>query len=245
MRERRKIKSINKLHFIYSVSILAGIIIVLFATILLNYQNTVATLSNSGILLSIVLAIIAILITLWDVAGQKNALFDIKDQINIKEITDEIKESAESSRDLVLSLEDFDSRFGVNFEPIKEMLDSISNKIESSSLAPEIDGVRNAVVELRKMVTEKENNLNQIRNSIDTEKKLNNTQKYDKFLDLSIKFLSGLEKDEVFYKGDLVVFIFKELNINGMSTQYAIKVLKDLMKFNLVDQIDDEKYVKK
>lgn len=75
----KKIK-IN-IHASSCVSILAGIIIVLFATILLDYQKTVATLSNSGILLSIVLAIIAILITLWDVAGQKNNISDLKKSV--------------------------------------------------------------------------------------------------------------------------------------------------------------------
>ncbi|MGE8207828.1 hypothetical protein ACQKP0_25510 [Heyndrickxia sp. NPDC080065] len=58
-----------KIHFMYIVIILVFISILLCGALLIGYEGTIKTLSNSSTLLSIVLAVVAILITLWDVAG--------------------------------------------------------------------------------------------------------------------------------------------------------------------------------
>ena len=223
-------KSINKLHFIYIVCILGVAILLLLATILLDYTETVATLSNSGILLSIVLAIVAILITLWDVAGQKNALGDIREQINsIKEITDDIKESAELSKELVAELQDFDSRFGVNFDPIKEMLDSISNEIKSPSEPIEVDGLEKAVEELRTLVNEKEKNLNHMKESIVLEKQRprNNRQ----LLRVAAEYIKNLDTGVEFTRNQLENYISSTSSVDIISSLdviYTLGLLEDL-----------------
>jgi hypothetical protein len=70
-----------KIHFMYVVIILVLVSGVLGGALLLGHKSTITTLSNASLLLSIVLAVVAILITLWDVAGQKNNVATLQEMI--------------------------------------------------------------------------------------------------------------------------------------------------------------------
>lgn len=235
-------KSINKLHFIYSVCILSGAILLLLATILLDYTKTVETLSISGILLSIVLAIVAILITLWDVAGQKNALGDIREQINsIKEITDDIRESAESSKELVGELQDFDSRFRVNFDPIRDILDTISDKIDSQSDSVEFDSIKTSVEELKTIVSEKETDLTHMKKSISTKKE---RMPYETLIDRAVKYINEIETGKSFIRRKLVTSILKDVPYTTVGKNDLDKLLSILIASGVIEFIGENKYTK-
>lgn len=122
-----------KLHFIYIVIILVLSNVMIGAFLLFGKKNALAHLSSAGTLLSIVLAIVAILITLWDIAGQKNSIYEIKEQIEkIKNVSDDIvntsetiKENAEASDDILNSLKDFEEKSGANFEKLGSRLSEV------------------------------------------------------------------------------------------------------------------------
>lgn len=65
------------LHLIYLIIIFLIVLSVVGGLALYNQQVAISGLSNAGLLLSIVLAVIAILMTLWDVAGQKESLIKV------------------------------------------------------------------------------------------------------------------------------------------------------------------------
>lgn len=91
----------------YIVIIMALISIILGGVLLIGYDNAVKTLSNGSTLLSIVLAVVAILITLWDVSGQKNSVYDIKKQVELLEnLVEEDKINRNESTKIINSLFD-------------------------------------------------------------------------------------------------------------------------------------------
>ncbi|QNK86446.1 hypothetical protein H7992_14380 [Sporosarcina sp. resist] len=75
-KDNSKKNSLN-LHLIYLIIIFLIVLSVVGGLALYNQQVAISGLSNAGLLLSIVLAVIAILMTLWDVAGQKESLIKV------------------------------------------------------------------------------------------------------------------------------------------------------------------------
>lgn len=85
-------------------------------------DSIIESLSNSSILFSIVLAIIGILISLWDVAGQRGALIDVKEQVeSLRNFVKEINDHTNESRRVLKELNDLDERFRVDFSPINQL----------------------------------------------------------------------------------------------------------------------------
>lgn len=81
------------LHLKYSIAIFILLTCTIGGLSLYNQDLAIKGLSTAGLLTSIVLAVIAILITLWDVAGQKNNILDVKSSIEeLKNVSAEINE---------------------------------------------------------------------------------------------------------------------------------------------------------
>ncbi|MED4634979.1 hypothetical protein P9443_19085 [Peribacillus frigoritolerans] len=154
-----------KIHFMYIVIILVLSNVMIGAFLLFGKNNALAHLSSAGTLLSIVLAIVAILITLWDIAGQKNSIYEIKDQIEkIKKVSDDIvntsetiKNNAEASDDILNSLKDFEAKSGTNFDRLYGQIDQVIEKVEQSN------GVNGDDNEKQNLIKQ----LNQMKNDLD------------------------------------------------------------------------------
>lgn len=78
--DRYKLMSL-KLHFLYTLIFLIAIACIVGGLALYRQDLAIKGLSNAALLLSIVLAVLAILITLWDVSGQKQNVYDMKKEI--------------------------------------------------------------------------------------------------------------------------------------------------------------------
>ncbi|GGA31228.1 hypothetical protein [Psychrobacillus lasiicapitis] len=92
-----KIKSL-KLHFTYTAIILILLTCLVGGLSLYRQDLAISGLSNASLLLSIVLAVIAILITLWDVAGQKQNVYDMKKEI--EKLNKIVRKSSNFSQEL-------------------------------------------------------------------------------------------------------------------------------------------------
>jgi hypothetical protein len=91
-----------KLHLMY-ISVIFGIILLaLLALVFVESTTAISSLSYASTLLSIVLAVIAILITLWDVAGQKNTIYEIKSETEkLKGTVDDFKDAYSNADDII------------------------------------------------------------------------------------------------------------------------------------------------
>lgn len=111
-----------KLHIKYILCITGIIITLVIGWTLRDKDSIIESLSNSSILFSIVLAIIGILISLWDVAGQRGALIDVKEQVeSLRNFVKEINDHTNESRRVLKELNDLDERFRVDFSPINQL----------------------------------------------------------------------------------------------------------------------------
>ncbi|OIU71039.1 hypothetical protein [Rossellomorea aquimaris] len=142
-----------KIHFIYVVIILSLALVMLGGILLVGFDDAVKSLSNGATLLSIVLAVVAILITLWDVAGHKNnvailnqSVKHFKRMINdFEKISDENGVSLNELRDIITELNEkvtlYESKFsqiesyikeGGDPEVVKELKTILDNQKEIS-----------------------------------------------------------------------------------------------------------------
>jgi len=132
LREQEKIETKEMeneklgLHLKYCIVIFLIISSTIGGLALYNQKLAIVGLSNAGLLLSIVLAVIAILITLWDVAGQRNSIGKVEKSV------DDLKNVSEGLEELVINaLEAIESRQGelsVVTEILLEKADSIDAK---------------------------------------------------------------------------------------------------------------------
>lgn len=86
-------KSINTLHYYYGATVLGVIIVVLVSLMFAESTYAGSMLSFAATLSSILLAVIAIIITLIDVAGQRSNIFDVKNSVeDLKTVSHEISQ---------------------------------------------------------------------------------------------------------------------------------------------------------
>ncbi|WP_088005620.1 hypothetical protein [Indiicoccus explosivorum] len=113
--EEVKIVRLN-LHLKYIITIFVLVGCTIGGLALYDQEVAIKGLSAAGLLTSIVLAVVAILITLWDVAGQKNNIQDMKSSVEeLKEVTAEIKsfveqidtQNRETIEDVIVLFENF------------------------------------------------------------------------------------------------------------------------------------------
>ncbi|OED32515.1 hypothetical protein BHE17_08695 [Planococcus maritimus] len=118
-----RIKNIKlSLHLKYIIAIFILLSCTIAGLALYDQDLAIKGLSAAGLLTSIVLAVIAILITLWDVAGQKNNIFDVKNSI------EELRNVSGEINDLVAGIE------SNNTETMKVLTDYITHFQEKNEL---------------------------------------------------------------------------------------------------------------
>jgi hypothetical protein len=125
-----------KLHLMY-LSLIFGIISLgLLALVFVESTTAITSLSYASTLLSIVLAVIAILITLWDVAGQKNTIFEIKSE------TDKLKATVEDLREAYSGADDIIERIKTLQDYLVGMIND-NNKL-SHSILDSIENIKDS-----------------------------------------------------------------------------------------------------
>ncbi|PIH60411.1 hypothetical protein [Paenibacillus sp. LK1] len=70
---------VNKLHFIYIIICLALVILAILAITIWNKEDAGVELNNAATASSIVLAVVAIVMTIVDIAGQRSTISDLKE----------------------------------------------------------------------------------------------------------------------------------------------------------------------
>lgn len=134
-----KVKTINILHFYYVGSILLIVIIGLVALMFAESTFAGSMLSFAATLSSVILAVIAIIITLIDVAGQRNNILDVKTSVeDLKNVRTEIVsligelevKNKESSELVVTTLEFFRESHKEDIERVISKIGEI--KIDTS-----------------------------------------------------------------------------------------------------------------
>lgn len=143
-----------KIHFMYWVIMLSLFAITLLAVLLIGHQKTVTTLSNASLLLSIVLAVVAILITLWDVAGQKNNIADLQGMVrgfrkiikDFDKISEENGIAINELKDIILELNERVVLYESKFAQIENL---INTSDESTKITKELQELMNKNKEIR------------------------------------------------------------------------------------------------
>ncbi|UXR49089.1 hypothetical protein [Staphylococcus simulans] len=122
-----RLREIN-IHFLY-VIIIAGIVIIgLLTALFFPSQKAQDFLSFAGVALSLVLSVIAILITLWDVAGQRQQVADITD--SAKTLREIVEKQAENYQNLHASIEEIinnaiQEKMNSGFKELSAKLDNL------------------------------------------------------------------------------------------------------------------------
>jgi predicted transcriptional regulator len=150
------------LHIKYLSVIFTIVSLGLLSLVFMESTSAISSLSYASTLLSIVLAVIAILITLWDVAGQKNTIHDIKSETEkLKETVVEFKNAYSNADEVINS--------------IKELQEDLVNKINNTTNISEsiLDGIKSIkslsdMEEKNKKIEELEN---QLENTLASQKK--------------------------------------------------------------------------
>lgn len=152
---------VSKHHLIYLLAI-AGIIIVLLLSLL--FQDSIyagAMLSFAATLSSILLAVIAIIITLLDVAGQRSNILDVKTSVDqLKEVTEDITSITQEfekkmylrDKQLVSLIEDVDRKnqeIVIKFEDLTNKLNDIS---ATDDTMVKVEEVKNGLDQLKETI---------------------------------------------------------------------------------------------
>ena len=111
-----------KLHFVYCLTIAVSVIAFLLALMFYSSVKAGEMLAFAGTITSIILAVLAIMITLLDVAGQKNSVYEVKTSTEeLREISTEIK----------VMIENFNAQSRVYYENIENSIGSIDGVVKS------------------------------------------------------------------------------------------------------------------
>lgn len=151
-----------KLRFLYVSIILILIIISLISLFFYRSVNAWLFLSFAGTAISIVLSVIAILITLIDVAGQRQQIADISESAKtLSESTETLKQSIkdyQKDKDKIRQIieESIDSKLVDYTNNVANSLDSLKNNVgDNKELEKEIQNIKDS---LRSNVEKDRNN---------------------------------------------------------------------------------------
>lgn len=182
-----------KIHFMYVVIILVIIAVYLGGALLLGHDHTIITLSNASLLLSIVLAVVAILITLWDVAGQKNNIANLQTMVK-------------SLRKIIVDFEKISEDNGTAINELKEIIVDLNERvILYESKFAQIESLINSSDESTKIKKE-------LQVLLDKNKDIRNTLAHSHKLPLSIITADLIELLKMEFTGQ-EYFTFKEFYI--------------------------------
>ncbi|MBK3954656.1 hypothetical protein JJK96_00845 [Staphylococcus haemolyticus] len=153
-----------KLRFLYVSIILILIIISLISLFFYRSVNAWLFLSFAGTAISIVLSVIAILITLIDVAGQRQQIADISESA---------KTLSESTETLKQSIEDYQNDKNEIKNIINTALnESIGSKLEeyTNNVVNSLDALKNNVGDNKEFEKEIQNIKDSLRSSVEKER---------------------------------------------------------------------------
>ncbi len=223
MREKRKEKrqtGNSKLHIIYLCIIFGMITLGLVAFIFYNIDEAWVFLSFSGVSLSIVLAVIAIVITLVDVAGQKHQVFEIAKSV------EEFREVSEKQNDFVNNFQEEVDNFNDAQKEYSETLERITMNNERK--------LNNFLEELPKVIKEMEQN-NYKSNSENKISNSNDENTSNNISDVEDYFRSPFYKSFLRYKLERPLTPEEESDIIDIVSRYGnIKIRFDDSEFELV-----------
>jgi hypothetical protein len=117
---------VHKYHYYYGAALLTVVIILLTAFVFKASDYAGAMLSFAATLSSVLLAVIAIIITLIDVSGQKQNVYDLKKEVD--KLGQIVKKSSSFSRELEDGLSKIEERYKEN----TNLLSSLYNLVEES-----------------------------------------------------------------------------------------------------------------
>lgn len=129
---------VDKRHLIYLLSIAGGIIVVLLSIMFSESVYAGAMLSFAATLSSILLAVIAIIITLIDVAGQRSNIFDVKNSV------DQLKRV---SKDITVLTNEFEKRMQVRDAQMIALIEEVDSK--NQDIVSKFDNLTNKLNDIK------------------------------------------------------------------------------------------------
>ncbi|WP_068983885.1 hypothetical protein [Lysinibacillus xylanilyticus] len=129
-------KQVDALHLIYLGIITGGLIVLLLSYIFGESIKAGSHLNFAATLTSILLAVIAIVITLIDVAGQRSNIFDVKNSVeNLQTVSVQIEEVLEryneQSVNTITQLMEIVNELGESHKEMASQMSSLTSKIEN------------------------------------------------------------------------------------------------------------------
>lgn len=205
-----------KLHYIYTASILFGVLILIVALVFYDKEVASTYLTYAGTTLSIVLSVIAILITLIDVAGQKKQVYEIYNT------SEELKSLVENHRVATNNMEKLITGQQESLELYQKNIENVDNVIREL-----MNSLYNEKNESNSEVNNKENDRNQSPATNDQSRIIND----EKLVKMNTpKSISGHSEiiNSIFFTEKYKTFkVLKELN---NSQENAINNILDPFK---------------
>lgn len=147
MNEEQLINKKLHLHLKYIVVIFILVSSTVGGMALYNQDLAIKSLSAASLLTSIVLAVVAILITLWDVAGQKSNILSMQENLkSFNEIIEEFQNISTQNEISINELKDLISEMNENVISYESKFVQIEKKIEESGN----DALKGEIEEIRK-----------------------------------------------------------------------------------------------
>ncbi|RJX40892.1 hypothetical protein D3P09_02400 [Paenibacillus pinisoli] len=125
-------KQINRLHLIY-ISVCFGIVVISILTVTIWHGEGAGTgLNNAATASSIVLAVVAIVMTIVDIAGQRNTIADLKETAKaLEENLNKTNKSLEMVSTLESRLENSMNSLQKNHEELSRSISELQHRYES------------------------------------------------------------------------------------------------------------------
>lgn len=124
------------LHLKYIIVIFILVCSTVGGMALFNQEFAIKSLSAASLLTSIVLAVVAILITLWDVAGQKSNIFTMQETLkSFKDIIEEFQGISGENESSIRELRETIVEMNENVLSYESKIAQIASKMESSDNA--------------------------------------------------------------------------------------------------------------
>lgn len=155
-----------KLHFAYFIFIAFIIVVWLISYIFMKSNYAGSLLNFAGTVTSIILAVLAIMITLLDIANQKNNINELKSSVgNLQEVSEEmrvlINNYNEEINKKILILGDY----GDKIQEVSSLLSNFGDGIEEN---PELKELREKLDNLQDIIKEKDELYKEIKNNVNT-----------------------------------------------------------------------------
>lgn len=135
MKKEQPTGHVNKLHLIYIIICLSVVIVAILTIAIWSKEDASTGLNNAATASSIVLAVVAIVMTIVDVAGQRKTVADLKDTAetlgkNLEQANEGIVQIGALKDELLNSM----NALQKNYDEITQGISSIQQKYESEDV---------------------------------------------------------------------------------------------------------------